>query len=362
MNIRFLLLKVATVSERSRIMELERDLSLRTREVADLQLRLGTQQGSEDSNSTLSPLLEEINSLRDQLASQEAKQQEELAKYKEKLEAEEKTHTEAVAQLQATSVRLSGDNEQMQMRLSQAEKENGDIIELWRSKLESAIDSHQQAMEELKVSFSKGAGAQAEELVETKSALERLKLKHKLTLEEAGAKHEAGTAVWTREMQALKAQLLSLTEDKERLEESLRTSVEKAEEQHLVEMEDVLGKLHAAELRVKELEEKEAMLVQQAQDKDGETKEQMAEMVALRSQVAQGNQELVTLKSQLEVVQNQGNNQGAKVGFSSPPDHLNSSIFSMSHVLACPYFLLSVSMSVRHCQTMIVSHCFCCLL
>uniref|UniRef100_UPI0037E7F1D5 CAP-Gly domain-containing linker protein 1 isoform X4 n=1 Tax=Semicossyphus pulcher TaxID=241346 RepID=UPI0037E7F1D5 len=306
-------LEVATVSEKSRIMELERDLTLRKREVADLQLRLGTQQGSEDSNSTLSPLLEEINSLRDQLAAQEAKQQEDLAKYKEKLEAQEKSHTEAAAQLQATSVKISGDNEQLQMRLSQAEKDNAESIDQWRSKLESAIASHQQAMEELKLSFSKGAGAQAEELVETKSALQKLKLEHTLALEEAGAKHAAETATWTQEKQALKAQLLSLTEDKERLEESLGSSVEKVEEQHLVEMEDVLGKLHAAELRVKELEEKEEMLAKQAQDKDRETKEQMAEMVALRSQIAQGDQEVVTLKSQLEVVQSQGNNQDAKV-------------------------------------------------
>ncbi|XP_059192358.1 CAP-Gly domain-containing linker protein 1 isoform X4 [Centropristis striata] len=314
--------RVATVSERSRIMDLERDLSLRTREVADLQLRLGTQQGSEDSNSTLSPLLEEINSLRDQLATQEAKQQEELKKYKEKLEAQEKTHSEAAAQLQASSVRLSGDNEQLQMRLSQAEKENADTIELWRSKMESAIASHQQAMEELKVSFSKDEGAQTEELIETKSALERLKIEHKLALEEAGAKRECDAATWTREVQALKAQLLSLLEDKERLEELLRSSVEKTEEQHLVEMEDVLGKLHTAELRVKELEEKEAMLAQQAEDKDRETKEKMSEMVALRSQVAQGDQELVTLKSQLEVAQSQGNNQGAKV--SELSSHLES--------------------------------------
>ncbi|XP_054466235.1 CAP-Gly domain-containing linker protein 1 isoform X4 [Anoplopoma fimbria] len=304
--------RVATVSERSRIMDLEKDLSLRAREVTDLQLRLGTQQGSEDSS--LSPLLEEINSLRDQLASQEVKQQEELTKYKEKLEAQEKTHSEAAAQLQASSVKLSGDNEQLQMRISQAEKENAELIEQWRSKYEAAIASHQQAIEELKVSFSKGAGAQTTELIETKSALESLKMEHKLALEEAGAKHEADAAALTREMQALKAQQFSLIEDKERLEDSLRSSVEKVEEQHLVEMEDVLGKLHNAELQVKELEEKESMLAQQAQDKDRETKEQISEMVALRSQVAQANQELVTLKSQLEVVQSQGNNQGAKVG------------------------------------------------
>jgi len=302
------------VSERSRIMDLEKDLSLRTREVADLQLRLATQQGSEDSDSTLSPLLEEINSLRDQLATHVVKQQEDLTKYKEKLDAQEKVHSEAAVLLQATSVTLSGDNEQLQMRVSQAEKENSDIVELSRSKLEAVIASHQQAMEDLKVSFSKGEGAQTEELIETKSALASLKIEHKLALEEAGAKHEAEAAVLTREMQALKAQLYSSIEDNERLEESLRSSVDKAEEQHLVEMEDVLGKLHNAELEVKDLEEKEAMLAQQVQDEDKETKKQISEMVALRSQVAQGNQEHVTLKSQLEVVQSQGSNQGAKVG------------------------------------------------
>uniref|UniRef100_A0A667ZVX3 CAP-Gly domain containing linker protein 1 n=1 Tax=Myripristis murdjan TaxID=586833 RepID=A0A667ZVX3_9TELE len=312
-------LEVATVSERSRIMELEKDLSLRTREVADLRLRLESQQGTEGSDSALSPLLEEINSLRDQLASQEAKQQEELVKHKEKLEAQEKSHNEAVAQLQATSIRLSGDNEQLQIRLSQAEKENTDIIELWRSKLESAIASHQQAMEELKVSFSKGAGAQTAELVEAKSTLERLKVEHKLALEEAGARHEADTTAWTEKIEALKTQVLSLTEEKERLEESLRCSVERAEEQHLVEMEDVLGKLHAAELKVKELEELEANLVKQVQDKDRETKEQMAAIVTLRSKEAQGDQELETLKTCLEEAQNQANSQGGKVGpFSLP--------------------------------------------
>uniref|UniRef100_A0A8C9YD66 CAP-Gly domain containing linker protein 1 n=1 Tax=Sander lucioperca TaxID=283035 RepID=A0A8C9YD66_SANLU len=293
--------RVATVSERSRIMDLERDLSLRTREVADLQLRLGTQQGSEDSNSTVSPLLEEINSLRDQLASQEAKQKEELKKYKEKLEAQEKTHSEAAAQVQATSVRLSGDNEQLQMRLSHAEKENADIIEQWRSKLESAIASHQQAMEELKVSFSKGSGAQTEQLIETKGALEKLNIEHKLALEEAGAKHEADAVAWTREKQALKAQLLSLIEDKERLEESLRSSVERAEEQHLVEMEDVLGKLHAAELRVKELEEKEGMSAQQKlSKKEEQCTSLITESESLRTQLSGLERKLKAADERLE--------------------------------------------------------------
>uniref|UniRef100_A0A673YHD7 CAP-Gly domain containing linker protein 1 n=1 Tax=Salmo trutta TaxID=8032 RepID=A0A673YHD7_SALTR len=282
--------RVATVSEKSRIMELERDLVLRTREVADLRLRLEVQQSSEGSDSTTSPLLEEVSSLRAQLASQEDQQQVELARLKETLAAAEKAHSEAVSQFQVSSTKISTDNEQLKLRLSQNEKENADVIELWRSKLESAIASHQQAMEELKVSFSKGAGSQTTELVETKSALERLKVEHKQALEEVGARCEAEAAARARETGELNKQLLVVLEEKECLEESLRSSVESAEEQHLVEMEDVLGKLHTAELKVNELEEHEAKLVQQTQDRAKEVQEQCTfhstESEALRSQLA----------------------------------------------------------------------------
>ncbi|XP_031676578.1 CAP-Gly domain-containing linker protein 1 isoform X10 [Oncorhynchus kisutch] len=306
-------LEVATVSEKSRIMELERDLVLRTREVDDLRLRLEAQQESEGSDSTTSPLLEEVSSLRAQLASQEDQQRVELAEMREKLAAEEKAHSEAMAQLQVSSTKISTDNEQLKLHVSQNEKENADVIELWSSKLESAITSHQQAMEEMKVSFSKGAGSQATELVETKSALERLKVEHKQALEEAGARCVAEAAARAQETGELNKQLLVVSEEKERLEESLRSSVESAEEQHLVEMEDVLVKLHTAELKVKELEEQEAKLVQQTQDSAKEVQEQVAAMEALRSRAGQGNQELQSLRTQLEETQRQACSQGNKV-------------------------------------------------
>uniref|UniRef100_A0A8C7M0E2 CAP-GLY domain containing linker protein 1a n=1 Tax=Oncorhynchus mykiss TaxID=8022 RepID=A0A8C7M0E2_ONCMY len=306
--------RVATVSEKSRIMELERDLVLRTREVDDLRLRLEAQQESEGSDSTTSPLLEEVSSLRAQLASQEDQQRVELAGMREKLAAEEKAHSEAMAQLQVSSTKISTDNEQLKLHVSQNEKENADVIELWSSKLESAIASHQQAIEEMKVSFSKGAGSQATELVETKSALERLKVEHKQALEEAGARCVAEAAARAQETGELNKQLLVVSEEKERLEESLRSSVESAEEQHLVEMEDVLVKLHTAELKVKELEEQEAKLVQHTQDSAKEVQEQVAAMEALRSQAGQGNQELQSLRTQLEETQRQAWSQGNKVG------------------------------------------------
>uniref|UniRef100_A0A8C8JHD6 CAP-Gly domain-containing protein n=1 Tax=Oncorhynchus tshawytscha TaxID=74940 RepID=A0A8C8JHD6_ONCTS len=306
-------LEVATVSEKSRIMELERDLVLRTREVDDLRLRLEAQQESEGSDSTTSPLLEEVSSLRAQLASQEDQQRVELAGMREKLAAEEKAHSEAMAQLQVSSTKISTDNEQLKLHVSQNEKENADVIELWSSKLESAIASHQQAMEEMKVSFSKGAGSQATELVETKNALERLKVEHKQALEEVGARCVAEAAARAQETGELNKQLLVVSEEKERLEDSLRSSVESAEEQHLVEMEDVLVKLHTAELKVKELEEQEAKLVQQTQDSAKEVQEQVAAMEALRSRAGQGNQELQSLRTQLEETQRQACSQGNKV-------------------------------------------------
>uniref|UniRef100_A0A4W5NPK2 CAP-Gly domain containing linker protein 1 n=1 Tax=Hucho hucho TaxID=62062 RepID=A0A4W5NPK2_9TELE len=302
--------RVATVSEKSRIMELERDLVLRTREVSDLRLRLMVQQSLEDSDSTTSPLLEEVSSLRAQLASQEDQQRVELAGLKETLAAEEKAHSEAVSQFQVSSTKISTDNEQLKLRLSQKEKENADVIELWRSKLESAIASHQQAMEELKVSFSKGAGSHTTELVETKSALERLKVEHKQALEEAGARCEAEAAARARETGKLNKQLLVVLEEKECLEESLRSSVESAEEQHLVEMEDVLGKLHTAELKVNELEEHEAKLVQQTQDRAKEQKKEQCtshstESEALRSQLAGLERKLKAGEERLDQLANE---------------------------------------------------------
>ncbi|XP_072289841.1 CAP-Gly domain-containing linker protein 1 isoform X4 [Eucyclogobius newberryi] len=308
--------RVATVSEKSRIIDLEKELSVRTRDVSDLQLRLASQpdsgdQNSGDQNSSTALLLQEISTLRDQLASQESKQQQELKGYKEKLEVQEKAHSQAAAKLQATCVQRSSEKDQLQVRLNQVERENSDTLELWRSKLESAVSSHQQSMEELKISFSKGTDTQTTELIETKSALEKLKLEHNCFREESEAKLKSDASSRTQEIQALKAQLSTMTEEKEQLEENLRTQVEKAEEQHLVEMEEVLGKLHTAELSLKELEERENKHMQEAHGKDKETKEMTAQLEVLRSKEAQSTKELLSVRKRLEDAQSQ---QGAKEG------------------------------------------------
>ncbi|XP_016355062.1 CAP-Gly domain-containing linker protein 1 isoform X4 [Sinocyclocheilus anshuiensis] len=302
--------RVATVSEKSHILELERDLALRDKEVAALRKSLEALPGQDGvTDSTMAVLQEELCSLRTQLAAQSDSHQAELSFLREMLAAREKEHSESLSQLQSSSGRLSKDNEQLLGQLAKSKEENSNIIEDWNAKLASIEASHQQALEELKTSHE----ASKSELLEVHSALEQLKLTHKLELEELANKHASETMEWTGEAKEHKAQLLKVTEENERLVETLRTNLEKAEEQHLVEMEDVLGKLHSAELRVKELEDTGVKLGQQLDEKSQEALEQKTAVQTLQSQQSQGNQEMQRLLTQIEEAKSQSRSQEEKV-------------------------------------------------
>ncbi|XP_058631782.1 CAP-Gly domain-containing linker protein 1 isoform X2 [Onychostoma macrolepis] len=303
-------LEVATVSEKSRILELERDLALRDKEVALLRKSLEALPGQDGvTNSTMAVLQEELCSLRTQLAAQSDSHQAELSSLREMLAAREKEHSESLSHLQSSSGRLSKDNEQLLGQLTKSKEENSNIIEEWRAKLASVEASHQQALEELRTSHEPSKS----ELLEVHNALEQLKLTHKLELEQLAIKHASETMGWTGEAKEHKAQLLKVTEENERLVETLRTNLEKAEEQHLVEMEEVLGKLHSAELRVKELEDTGVKLGQQLHGKSQEALEQKTALQTLQSQQSQGNQEMQRLLTQIEEAKSQSRSQEEKV-------------------------------------------------
>lgn len=290
---------MATVSEKSRILELERDLALRDKEVAALRTPLEAGQDGVTEDSSVASLQEELCSLRTQLAAQSASHQAELSTLRETLEAREKGHGEALTRLQEASSRLAKENEQLCARLSKAEEENASTVEQWRTKLATAEASHQNVLEEIKSS----SGAD-------EAALERLKASCKLELEEVVNKHTAVVSGWAKETKELRIQLHGVTEEKERLEESLRASIDKTEEQHLVEMEDVLGKLHTAELRVKELEEVGGKL----QDKGREAQDLNDALQTLRAQHSEGNQEIQRLLAQVEETKTKARSQEEKVG------------------------------------------------
>lgn len=284
---------------------------LRDKEVAALRKSLEALPGQDGvTDSTMAVLQEELRSLHTQLAAQSDSHQAELTSLREMLAAREKEHTESLSQLQSSSGRLSKDNEQLLGQLAKSKEENSNIIVEWRAKLASVEASHQQALEELKTSHE----ASKSELLAVHNALEQLKFSHKLELEEFAKKHASETMGWTGEAKEHQAQLLKVTEEHERLVETLRTNLEKAEEQHLVEMEDVLGKLHSAELRVKELEDTGVKLGQQLHEKSQEALEQKTAVQTLQSQQSQGNQEMQRLLTQIEEAKSQSRSQEEKVG------------------------------------------------
>nr|XP_033810126.1 CAP-Gly domain-containing linker protein 1 isoform X6 [Geotrypetes seraphini] len=301
-------LEVATVSEKSRIMELEKHLSLREKEVAELQQRLESAKPVGDVDTSLS-LLKEITCLQEQIALANQEHQNEINKLKGSLENTEEAHKKEVNTMRTSMEKISKDNETLKSKLDHASKENADVIELWKSKLESAIVSHQEAMEELKFSFSKGMGAQTAEFFETKTQLEKLKLEHQNAVENLKISKDTERSALLKEIDALKSKHLEATEGKEKALEALRSKLESAEEQHLIEMEDALNKLQESEIKVKELEALQVKCKEQTEVIDRftaqikATEEKLSNLDALQKANSEGKLEFQTLKEKLEAAE-----------------------------------------------------------
>ncbi|XP_049623704.1 CAP-Gly domain-containing linker protein 1 [Suncus etruscus] len=270
-------LEVATVSEKSRIMELEKDLALRAQEAAELRRRLESNRPSGDVDTSLS-LLQEISSLQEQLNGARTDHQREVAQLREQLGGREDAHRQEMQALQATTDKLSRENESLRSKLERADQENSDVITLWKSRLDTAIASHQQAMGELKASFSRGLGAAAADTAGTR----------------LGDQQDP-------ELGELQAQLRQVLQEKESGLEVARAKLDQAEEQHLVEMEDALNKLQEAEAKVKELEALHAPCGQQGQA----VAELTAQLRAAEEKLSQFQEAQNEGKSETEVLRQQ---------------------------------------------------------
>ncbi|XP_039218484.1 CAP-Gly domain-containing linker protein 1 isoform X16 [Crotalus tigris] len=300
--------RVATVSEKSRIMELERDLVLREKEVADLRSRLESSKVTSNVDTSLS-LLQEISALQEKMASTNKEHQEEMKSVREKLGVSEESYQKEIKALLSSNEKMAKENNSLKGKLDTAHKENLEVIESWKSKLEAVMASHQQAMEELKTSFSKGAGIQAAEFAELKVEIEKMKEQHQNEASNLKLKQEGERLCLTKEIEALKTKLLEVTEEKERSLEVLKTQLESAEDQHLVEMEDTLNKLHESEIKVKELEGIQEKYVEQTKAIDTfKTKIKAAEaklmkLDGLQRALSEGKLELEKLSEEHEAAQ-----------------------------------------------------------
>nr|XP_036870321.1 CAP-Gly domain-containing linker protein 1 isoform X12 [Manis javanica] len=298
--------RVATVSEKSHIMELEKDLALRVQEVAELRRRLETSKPAGDVDMSLS-LLQEISSLQEKLEATHADHQREITSLKEHFGAREETQLKEIKALQAATEKLSKENESLKSKLDHANKENSDVIVLWKSKLETAIASHQQAMEELKVSFSKGIGMETAEFAELKTQTEKMRLDYQHEIEKLQNKQDSERSAHSKEIEALRAKLMKIIKEKENSLEALKAKLDRAEDQHLVEMEDTLNKLQEAEIKAssitKELQGKELSLknLQKNLSEISQVKEALEkELQILKEKFADASEEAVSVQRSMQ--------------------------------------------------------------
>ncbi|XP_012586414.1 PREDICTED: CAP-Gly domain-containing linker protein 1 isoform X3 [Condylura cristata] len=295
--------RVATVSEKSRIMELEKDLALRAQEVAELRRRL--EAGRPMAAVDMSPsLLQEPSSLREELDAARADHRRELAALREGLGAREEALQRELQALQAAAEKLSKENESLRSKLGHADKESADVIALWKSRLQSAIASHQQAMEELKASFSRGGGAGA---AEPQAQVDRLRLDHQRELEALRGRQESERAAHADALGALQAELARAVREKEEGLEAAQAGLDRAENQHLLEMEDALSKLQEAEAKASsaaaELQARELALggLQDSLREASRAKEALGtELQALREKFADAAAEAASTQGRLQ--------------------------------------------------------------
>ncbi|XP_005403144.1 PREDICTED: CAP-Gly domain-containing linker protein 1 isoform X5 [Chinchilla lanigera] len=301
--------RVATVSEKSRIMELEKDLALRVQEVTELRRRLESSKPAGDVDMSLS-LLQEISALQEKLAVTRTDHQREVASLREHFVACEETYQKEIKTLHSATEKLSKENESLRSKLDHANKENADVIALWKSKLQTAIVSHQQAMEALKVSF-KGLGTETAELAELKTQIDQLKVDYQQEIENLQNKQDSERSAHAKEMETLRAKLMNIIKEKDSSLEAIKSKLDKVEDQHLVEMEDTLTKLQEAEIKVKELEVLQAKCNEQTKVIDNftsqlkATEEKLLDLDALRKASSEGKSEIKKLRQQLEAAEKQ---------------------------------------------------------
>ncbi|XP_072909795.1 CAP-Gly domain-containing linker protein 2 isoform X1 [Hemitrygon akajei] len=257
--------RLTTVAEKSRIAQLEDELSLRNSEIEELQQRL------RNSNSTGTPehslsLQSEALKLREQLLSVNKEHQTENILLREKYEARLQECQQEMEKLKASNEKYSHDVSELRQKLHQATKENMEMMDNWKNKLDTLVSDHQKSLEELKVSLISGTDVQNSELVELRATIESLKMEHQLEWENLKAKHEIEMALHIKEKEDFKVKLQEAKCELEECNSNWRNKLEVTTSQHRQELQSAIDQLRNAELRLSEQEKLQLAYKDQAQD------------------------------------------------------------------------------------------------
>ncbi|KFO35507.1 CAP-Gly domain-containing linker protein 2 [Fukomys damarensis] len=192
--------RLTTVAEKSRVLQLEEELSLRRGEIEQLQQCL-LHAGPPPPDDA------EALQLREQLLSASQKQRRESGALRDKYEAALTAYQAEVDKLRAANDKYAQEVADLKAKVQQATSENMGLMDNWKSKLDSLASDHQKSLEDLQATLNSGPGAQQKEIGELKAVLEGVRMEHQLELGNLQAKHDLETAVHAKEKEGLRERL-----------------------------------------------------------------------------------------------------------------------------------------------------------
>ncbi|XP_069083001.1 CAP-Gly domain-containing linker protein 2 isoform X1 [Pleurodeles waltl] len=300
---------LTTVAEKSRIVQLEEELSLRRVEIEDLQQCLRNTNLSEIPEHNLGLQTEALR-LRDQLLSASKDHQSEVVQQREKYEKTLKKQQQDLDKLRATTEKYTQEIAELKKKLEQATKENMGMMDSWKFKLDSLVSDHQKSLEDIKGTLNTSPDSQEKEMVELRATLESIKLEHQLELESLKAKHDIEMAVHIKEKDSLKVKLQEAMDAAEEINNNWKTQVEAKSNQHLLELQDTKDKYRDASLRIHELEKLTSEYKDQAQaisflkEKISLAEKKALDYETLQKAEAQSKHEVQRLQEKVLVLEN----------------------------------------------------------
>uniref|UniRef100_I3NB76 CAP-Gly domain containing linker protein 2 n=1 Tax=Ictidomys tridecemlineatus TaxID=43179 RepID=I3NB76_ICTTR len=298
--------RLTTVAEKSRVLQLEEELTLRCGEIQELQQCL-LHSGPPPPDH---PEAAETLRLRERLLSASKERQRESGLLRDKYEKALKAYQAEVEKLRAANERYAQEVADLKDKVQQATSENMGLMDNWKSKLDSLASDHQKSLEDLKATLNSGPGAQQKELGELKAVMEGIKMEHQLELGNLRAKHDLETAVHVKEKEGLRQRLQEAQEELAGLQQHWRAQLEAQAGQHRLELQEAQDQCRDAQLRVQELERLDAEYRGQAQaieflkEQISLAEKKMLDHELLQRAEAQSKQEAERLREKLLVAEN----------------------------------------------------------
>ncbi|CAL8269635.1 unnamed protein product [Arctogadus glacialis] len=164
----------------------------------------------------------------------------EIQDLKDMLEVKERKVNDLQNRMENLQEQLRDKEKQMRSLKGRIKSLQGDTSDT-DSALTTLVDSlaeQEHTIQRLKEKRFQDDQEKDEELVASRTTLERMKVEHKMALEETAARHKAHSMDWFREREALKAQLLGLMkelEENRQVAQQLSFNVQEREErEHLI--------------------------------------------------------------------------------------------------------------------------------